>query len=340
MKKAVLFRVLNNKIVECEACYHHCRIPLNKRGICGIRKNINGQLFLMVYGRPVAVNIDPIEKKPLFHFLPGSEIFSLGTWGCNFGCLFCQNYDISQVSKADDFDLFEEPLEEWPPEKVAKFCLDHRILSIAYTYNEPTVWIEYAYDIMKLAHKKGIKNVWVSNGYFSEQTLKLVAPYLDAINIDLKSFSDDFYRKICQARLAPIEENIKKLWQKNIWVEVTTLVIPQLNDSEKELTQIAKFLYQISPNLPWHISAFYPAYKMIHHPSTPKETLLKAYKIGKKVGLKYVYTGNIPDHHYESTYCPSCGELLIKREGLMVLENKLKQNQCPFCHQIISGRFI
>lgn len=337
MEKAILYEKLIDNKARCLACSHQCLISDGNTGICGVRQNKDGELYLLVYGKPVSVNVDPIEKKPLFHFLPGSKIFSLGTWGCNFGCLFCQNYDISQASKTDNFNLFEEPPKEWLPERIVKFCVDHRLFSIAYTYNEPTVWAEYAYDIMKLARKKGIKNVWVSNGFFSDKTLELVAPYLDAINIDLKSFSEEFYQKICFGRLEPVKENIKKIHELGIWEEITTLVIPGLNDSEEELTVIARFLFEISPSLVWHLSAFYPAYKMMNIPPTPFETLKKGYEIGKRVGLKYVYTGNIANFQYESTYCPNCHNILIKRWGLELLENHLKNGACPYCHTKLEG---
>jgi len=331
-----LYRKLNNDTIQCLACNNYCVIPNGKTGICGVRQNENGKLKLLVDNKAVAVNLDPIEKKPLFHFFPGSIAFSLGTFGCNFGCEFCQNWDISQAPKETTIEFWGE---DWPPEKIINYCQKHNISVIAYTYNEPTIWTEYALAIMKLAHKNKIKNVWVSNGYMSKETLKLIAPYLDAINVDLKSFREEFYQKVVHAHIEPVKENIKKIWEMGIWEEVTTLIIPGFNDSENELKEIAQFLVTISPDLPWHISAFYPNYKMLDVPLTPKETLLKAYHIGKDAGLKYVYTGNIPDSNYESTYCPNCGFKLIERWGIEMIENNLLGDKCPKCGTKIAGRF-
>jgi pyruvate formate lyase activating enzyme len=331
-----LYRKLNNDAIQCLACNNYCVIPNGKIGICGVRQNENGKLKLLVDNKAVAVNLDPIEKKPLFHFFPGSIAFSLGTFGCNFGCEFCQNWDISQAPKETTIEFWGE---DWPPEKIINYCQRHNISVIAYTYNEPTIWAEYALAIMKLAHKNKIKNVWVSNGYMSKETLKLIAPYLDVINVDLKSFREEFYQKVVHAHIEPVKENIKKIWEMGIWEEITTLIIPGFNDSENELKEIAQFLVTISPDLPWHISAFYPNYKMLDVPSTPKETILKAYHIGKEAGLKYVYTGNIPDSNYESTYCPNCGFKLIERWGIEMIENNLLGDKCPKCGTKIAGRF-
>lgn len=344
MSKVKLFKKLKESKIQCLACNNYCVISDKKTGICGVRQNINGELKLLVNNKAIAVNLDPVEKKPLFHFLPGSTAFSLGTLGCNFGCEFCQNWDISQTPKIQDTKYQIQDTnswgEDWPPDKIINYCKENNISIIAYTYNEPTVWAEYALSIMELAKKSKIKNVWVSNGYMSDKTLELIVPYLDAINVDLKSFREEFYQDIVHARLEPVKENIKKIWQKGIWEEVTTLIIPGFNDSEQELQQIAQFLVKISPDLPWHISAFYPAYKMSATPSTSKETLIKAYQIGKQVGLKYVYTGNIPDGNYESTYCFKCGTKIIERWGIEMIKNNLKDNKCPKCEEKIAGEFI
>ena len=338
MKKVILYEKLKDNEVHCEACHHHCLISDKRTGICGVRQNIDGDLYLLVYGKAISVNTDPIEKKPLFHFLPGQKAFSLGTLGCNFACNFCQNWEISQAPKPfDKTQGIKYWGEEWPPQKIVDYCKDNKIPIIAYTYNEPTVWIEYALDTMKLAKKEGIKNIWVSNGFMSEKSLNLIAPYLDAINIDLKSFSEDFYQKICKGRLEPVKENIKKIWKMGIWIEATTLIIPGFNDSEKELGQIAKFLMEISKDLPWHISAFYPCYKMLTQLPTSQEILISACEIGKKTGLRYVYTGNIPNSNYESTYCPKCNSLIIERWDMEVLENNLKNGKCPKCNTKIQG---
>jgi pyruvate formate lyase activating enzyme len=343
MKKAILYKKLANGRVGCLACSHQCLIADGKTGICGVRQNIDGELYVLVYGKPISVNIDPIEKKPLFHFLPGQKAFSLGTVGCNFSCDFCQNWEISQFPKSQDTEYRMQNTdfygEDWPPLKIVDYCQDNKIPIIAYTYNEPTIWTEYAYDIMKLAKEEGIKNVWVSNGFMSEKTLSLISPYLDAINIDLKSFSPDFYKKICHGLLEPVKENIKRIWQKKIWIEVTSLIIPGINNSDKELQQIAEFLKDISIDLPWHISAFYPSYKMTDIIPTPKEDLIRAYKIGKNAGLNYVYTGNIPDIDYESTFCPKCHTNIIERRGIEMMKNDLKNGECPKCGYKIQGKW-
>jgi pyruvate formate lyase activating enzyme len=336
MSSIQLYQKLDKKQVKCLACHNYCLIPKGKTGICGVRRNTNGDLTLVVDGKVAAVNLDPIEKKPLFHFLPGSVAFSLGTFGCNFACSFCQNWDISQTPKTITPEYWGE---DWSPEKIVHYCQENNIPIIAYTYNEPTIWTEYALATMKLAKKMKIKNVWVSNGYMSDKTLKAIVPYLDAINVDLKGFTDTFYRKIVRAQLEPVKENIKQIWKLGIWEEVTTLVIPGLNDSKEELEQIAGFLVKISKNLPWHISAFYPSYKMLDRPSTPQVTLDKAYHIGKKAGLRYVYTGNIPNIDYESTYCPKCNTKVIERQGIAMVKNLLIKGKCPNCKTKLEGKW-
>lgn len=339
MKKAILYEKLAENRVRCQACNNYCLLEEGKRGICGVRQNIKGDLYLLVFNKAAAVNIDPIEKKPLFHFLPGTFSFSLGTLGCNFACDFCQNWEISQEIKKT-VDIKNQILgAEWLPETIVNYCLKNKLPSISYTYNEPTIWMEYAYETMKLAKNKRIKNTWISNGFMSSKTLTLIAPYLDAINIDLKSFSEDFYSLICKGRLALVKKNIKEFWERGVWLEITTLIIPGLNDGNEELKKIAKFIADLSPNIPWHISAFYPSYKMLDYPPTPQETLIHAYQIGQKIGLKYIYTGNIPDTDYESTYCPQCRQLLIKRWGIEMLENNLDEDKCPACKEKIPGKW-
>lgn len=337
MKKAILFKKLKNNIVQCTACAHYCCIKPDNTGVCGIRKNIAGQLFLLVYGRTAAVNIDPIEKKPLFHFLPGTQIFSLGTVGCNFGCDFCQNWDISQITKGRRQIDAEQWGQDWPTEKIVNYCIENQIPSIAYTYNEPTIFAEYAYDVMRLAAKCGIKNVFVSNGYSSTETYKLITPYLDAINIDLKSFKPEYYQKICKANIKPVLQNIKKIFDLGIWLEVTTLIVPGKNDSEQEIKQIAEFLAGIDVNIPWHISRFFPQYKMTDAPPTPISALKRAYKIGKAAGLRYVYVGNCPSQNLESTYCPKCKEIVIERSGYLVSCPRIKNSHCAHCGYGIRG---
>jgi pyruvate formate lyase activating enzyme len=319
-----------NGMIQCLACSQYCKIPKGKRGICAVRENQDGKLMLLVYGKAAAYHVDPVEKKPLFHFMPGTDIFSLGTVGCNFRCSFCQNWDISQASKPPENRIFGDDLS---PEYIVDYCLKHNYPSIAYTYNEPSIFFEYAYDTARLAHEKGLKNVYVSNGYLSREAVTKFKPYLDAINIDLKAFTDRFYTKICGARLQPVLDGIKLTHELGIHLEVTTLVIPGENDSTKELRQAAEFLAGIDPDIPWHISRFFPAYLMNDKEPTPLKTLLKAYEIGKKAGLNYVYVGNIATDKYENTYCHKCDTLLIERHGYMVETHYKEPGKCPECDE-------
>ncbi len=349
MKECILYKKLDNNKVQCTACKQNCIIPENNTGICAVRQNKDGKLYLLVYGKAASVNTDPIEKKPLYHFLPGTEIFSLGTVGCNFACDFCQNWDISQVTKNLKNKLLKEnkikniDVEigklgyELSPEKIVDICIEKNIPSIAYTYNEPAIFLEYAYDTAKLANKKGLKNIFVTNGYETEEALKLIKPYLDAMNIDLKSFNDDFYKKICKARLQPVLDTIKFAHKLGIWIEITTLLIPTKNDSDEELKKIADFISDIDKNIPWHITAFHPDYKMKDVPSTSLNTLNKAYNIGKKAGLKYIYVGNILDDEHSGTYCPKCNSLLIKRSGYFTSIENIENGKCKKCNEKISG---
>lgn len=332
MKEAMFYEKLENDMVHCYLCSHHCKISKGNRGICGVRENINGTLYSLVYGKLIAAAVDPIEKKPLFHFLPGSSAYSIATVGCNFSCLNCQNYDISQKPKP------KKPIigEETTPEQVVEAAKRYKCESIAYTYTEPTIFLEYAYDIAKLAKKEDIKNVFVSNGYITEEALKTIAPCLDANNIDLKSFSDEFYRKVCGARLQPVLDAISLHKELGIWIEITTLVIPSLNDSDENFRKIAEFIKSLDENIPWHVSAFYPAYKLLDVQPTPVETLDKARRIGLEVGLKHVYQGNIPGEG-ENTVCPSCGKVLIERWGYQVRQYHLADSKCSHCGATIKG---
>lgn len=350
MKKAVLYKKLKKNNVQCLACSWQCAISPGKSGICGVRQNKNGDLYLLVYGRPIAVNIDPVEKKPLFHFLPGKTVFSFGTLGCNFSCGFCQNWDISQtpkLSKKIDVEKKQQKTiedlilacQKLSPKEIIDYCLKNKISAIAYTYNEPAIFFEYAYDTARLAHKKGLKNIYVSNGFETDMALEKISPYLDAINIDLKAYSPKFYKKICKAKIEPVLNNIKTIAKefKKTWLEITTLIIPGHNDSPEEIKKIAEFIAKLNPCIPWHISAFYPAYQMSNIQATPTKTIHQAYKIGKKAGLRFVYTGNIYDHHGQNTYCPNCRLALVKRDGYTITDNSIENNRCPKCKENIHG---
>lgn len=323
--------------ILCEACHQHCKLHENEYGICGVRKVENCELRLLVYGLAAAVNVDPVEKKPMFHFLPGSRIFSFGTVGCNFSCQFCQNYDISQFPKDHPHKIFGEKLS---PQQAVDLALKHNCQSIAYTYNEPTVFFEYTYDTAKLAHEAGLKNVYVTSGYETHKAIDTLAPFLDGMNIDIKGFSQLFYKEICGASLKPVLDTINYAHKKGIWIETTTLFIPGHNDSVEEMRGIAKFQAELDPSMPWHISAFHPMYKMLDVHPTPPSTLKRAYEIGKEMGLKYIYVGNIDDEARESTYCPQCNKLVINRQGHIgqYVTNHLKDHgMCPYCGYKLEG---
>jgi pyruvate formate lyase activating enzyme len=301
-----------------------------------VRQNIGGILNLLVYGDAVAVHVDPIEKKPLFHFMPGAQALSIGTLGCNFHCPFCQNWQISQARNPGGRS--EGRQRTYSPEALVAACRRERIPIIAYTYNEPTVFFEYTYDTAKLAHEHGIKNVYVSNGYMSQAALEMIGPYLDAINVDLKSFHEGFYKRECQARLAPVKRNIAHMAREtDIWVEVTTLLVPDLNDSDAELRAMAEWMAGIDPEMPWHISAFHPDFEMVDRPPTPPGALLRAYQIGKSAGLRHVYVGNVTDTDRASTYCPGCRERLVERRWYSVRELWRARGVCPKCGEAVAG---
>ncbi|MBU4338134.1 AmmeMemoRadiSam system radical SAM enzyme [Patescibacteria group bacterium] len=323
-----LWEKLEGNKARCKTCSHYCLIHEGRRGICGVRENKKGKLYSMVYGKAIAVNIDPIEKKPFFHFLPGTKSLSIATVGCNFRCNNCQNWSISQAPKIGKKEITGE---DWPPSKVVKMAMDNKCPSISYTYTEPTIFIEYALDTMKLAKNYKLKNIWVSNGYMSAECIEVISPYLDAANIDLKSFSDKFYRTNCGGTLAPVLEALKLLKKKNIWVEITTLVIPGLSDDMKMLEKIAKFIYRdLGAETPWHVSQFMPAYKLPHLEMTPAEAIKRICEMGHKVGLKYVYAGNIPGTYLEDTYCSKCRQLMIDRELYSVMRFD-KAGKCANC---------
>jgi pyruvate formate lyase activating enzyme len=299
-----------------------------------VRGNREGRLYSLVYGKVVAEHIDPIEKKPLFNFLPGSRAFSIGTVGCNFQCKHCQNFEISQYPWKHGGQIIGE---DRTPAEIVGAALAAQCQTIAYTYTEPTIFFEFAYDTARLAKSEGIKNVFVSNGYMSNQAAHKVAPYIDAVNIDLKAYHDRFYEDICGARLKPVLKTVQLMKDLGVWLEVTTLVIPELNDGEQELREIARFIRGIGPEVPWHVSQFYPAYKLLDKPRTSLTTLRHARNIGIEEGLRYVYEGNVPGEGGENTYCYACGALLIERDGLTLIRNRLQEGKCPECGTNIDG---
>ena len=333
MKEALLYTKLEDNQLRCDLCAHRCLIQEGKRGICGVRENRGGVLYSLVYGKAIATHVDPIEKKPLFNFLPGSLSFSVATVGCNMTCLHCQNADISEAPRETGRIMGEDI----SPERLVEAAEKNGCRSIAYTYTEPTIFFEYALDTARLAKTRGVKNIFVTNGYMTEEALEMINPVLDAANVDLKSFNDDFYRKICGARLQPVLETIKRMHEQGIWLEVTTLIIPGHNDSDEELEAIGRFLSGISPDIPWHVSAFYPTYLLTSAPPTPAATLRRARKIGQAAGLRYVYTGNIPGDDGENTYCPNCGKIIIERTGYRVGAVNIRDGNCAFCSTPVAG---
>ncbi len=342
MKEALLYEKLDKNQVHCYLCAHHCRIAEGKFGFCGVRQNIGGSLYTYAYGNVVAAHIDPIEKKPLYHFLPGSSSFSIATIGCNFHCGFCQNWEISQSTFRDQGLSPEGTVpdagERFAPEEIVKAALRSDCKSISYTYTEPTIFFEYALDTAKLAKKEGLYNNFVTNGFMTKECLEMAKLYLDAANVDLKFFNDDSYKRICAGRLEPVLDSIRLMNKMGIWVEVTTLIVPGENDSEKELTGIAEFIADVDKGMPWHISRFHPDYKFMDYRATPEATLKKAQGIGYSAGLKYIYVGNVYGWGND-TPCHHCKELLIKREGFNVLEYNLSQDKCSHCDVVIPGVF-
>ena len=333
--KAYLYETIDDNQVQCNLCRHHCKIKPGKSGICGVRQNRSGELVSLVFGRVVARNVDPIEKKPLFHFYPGSLSYSIATVGCNFKCKFCQNADIAQMPKDHAGRIMGR---DATPAEIVAAAKQSRCQSIAYTYTEPTVYFEFAYEVAKLAHQQGISNLFVTNGYMTEEALDMIEPYLDAANVDLKAFNDQFYRSQCGARLAGVIETLVSMKKRGIFVEVTTLLIPGLNDDPHELKQLAEFLANdLGIDTPWHISRFHPTYKLTDRPPTPVETLQKAYQIGKEAGLRYVYTGNVPGQAFEKTFCYECGKVLIDRWGFNVSNYSIIQGKCKYCNAEIDG---
>ncbi len=319
--------------VRCGLCSHRCLILPGRRGICGVRENRDGTLYSLVYDKVIARNIDPIEKKPLFHFQPGSRSFSIATPGCNFRCKHCQNADISQLPHDRGGIILGE---EFSPAALVEAAVRSRCASISYTYTEPTIYFELAYDTARAAVGAGLQNVFVTNGYITPEALQEIRPYLHAANIDLKGFRDDFYRTICGAKLQPVLDAIRLYHEYGIWIEITTLVIPGHNDSDEELTGIARFIKSVGADIPWHVSRFHPTYHLDNAPITPIETLGRARRIGFQEGLRYVYEGNIPGEG-EDTQCWTCKKKLVERIGFSVQANRIKDGSCGFCGAKIAG---
>jgi len=333
VKEAMFYEREPEGKVRCGLCRFNCLISDGGRGVCAVRENRGGTLYSLVYGRLCAEHVDPIEKKPFFHVMPGSNSYSIATVGCNFHCSHCQNYTISQVEPNSPIrNTVHTPLQ------IVQRAKDSDCSSISYTYTEPTIFFEFAYDTARLARKAGLKNIFVTNGYISKEALAAIAPYLDAANIDLKGFSEGFYRDVVHARLSEVLESIIEYRKQGIWLEITTLIIPGLNDSDNELRGIAEFIAaNLGIDTPWHVSQFYPTYKLTDIPRTPIATLRRARDIGIAAGLRYVYEGNVPGEGGENTVCPSCSDTLIKRYGYVIESNRIINGKCHNCGMAIAG---
>lgn len=333
MKEAYLYEKLEEAGIRCGLCSHRCLIKEGSRGICGVRENRSGTLVSLVYDRVIATHADPIEKKPLFHFLPGTRSYSIATVGCNFHCRFCQNADISQMPVDQDRVMGEEIA----PERIVSLALQSGSSTIAYTYTEPTIYFELALDTARAAVDRGLRNIFVSNGYMTRECLREIHPDLHGANVDLKAFSDAFYKEQCGAKLKPVLETLQTMKELGVWLEVTTLLIPGLNDDEDQLRDLARFLADLDPDIPWHISRFHPTYRLTDRSSTPPESIHRAKALGLEAGLRYVYTGNLPGDEGEKTFCHACGKLLVDRFGFMVRSNALRAGACPECGTAIPG---
>ncbi len=321
IKDALLWEPIGDDKVHCFLCSHECKIKRWDRGICHVRQNLDGKLSTLIYADVSSMHVDPIEKKPLYHFYPGSQVFSLGSLSCNFMCEHCQNYQISFANAG------QLGTTEVPPEQAIQMALERNCRGIAWTYNEPTIWFEYTYDSAILAKEAGLYTVYVTNGYMTPRALEKIAPYLDAANVDVKAFSNDFYKRICRAKLEPVLKTCEGMYELGIHLEITYLIIPGLNDDDTQLTEFSHWAAGVGEDIPVHFSRFHPDWRMIERPATPIETLEKAHNIATQAGLKYVYVGNVP-HRYENTYCPSCGEEVISRSGYSI---KKQGTVCPKC---------
>ncbi len=334
MKQALLYNKQTGGKVQCRVCSHFCTLNKGQLGVCRVRKNIGGELFSLNYDKVAASNPDPIEKKPLYHFLPGTISYSIATMGCNFKCRFCQNHSLSMVENENA--IYGKKIS---PKTMVATAQMQGAKSISYTYSEPTIYFELMYETAQLAKAEGLKNVMVTNGYMSADALDMMEPYLDAANIDLKAFSDEFYKKYSSARLAPVLDTIKAMKSKGIWVELTTLLIPGLNTDPKELNDLVDFILSIDADMPWHVSRFYPQYKLLDVPPTDPNAIFAILEKARDKGLKYLYGGNVMSDQWANTVCPSCGTLLVERSGYHTTVQDLSAGVCSHCNEKIAGVF-
>jgi pyruvate formate lyase activating enzyme len=332
VREAMYYKKLEEKRIECELCPRGCKVAPKERGYCGVRENIDGRYVTLVYGRACSANVDPIEKKPLYHFLPGTKAYSIATAGCNIECKFCQNWEISQFRPEQVRSI------NLPPETLVSEAKKRGIESIAFTYSEPVIFYEYMLETAKLAKVEGVKTVMISNGYIKEKPMAELCEHLSGVKIDLKAFTEKFYSETCSGKLQPVLDTLKLLRDKGIWYELVVLVIPTLNDGKDEITRMCKWVYdELGPDVPIHFSRFHPTYKIKNLPPTPISTISSARNIAIKAGLNYAYVGNIPAHEGESTYCPNCRKTLIRRLGYHIGEAGIKEGGCKYCGRPIAG---
>jgi len=335
MREALLYEKLADARVRCFLCAHGCTIAPDAFGLCGVRQNIGGVLYTHVYGKVIAEHVDPIEKKPLYHFLPGMTSYSIATMGCNFRCDFCQNWQISQARASDEVSSHRRDGVTTAPESIVEAAVNAGCKSISFTYTEPTIYFEYALDVARLARARGLKTVFVTNGFMTRAMLDMAKPYLDAANVDLKAFSERFYHSHCKARLAPVLDSIRAMRELGIWIEITTLVIPGENDAEEELRAAAGFIAAVGKEVPWHISRFFPQYEFLDRPPTPAATLSRAERLGREAGLQHVYLGNVAGD--SDTRCPKCQSVLVRRRGYDVGAVAVRNGACSGCGTKIAG---
>ena len=319
-------------LVQCELCPRGCVLDEGQRGNCRVRANKDGKVITLVYGKPCAVHVDPIEKKPLFHFLPGSSAFSIATAGCNLHCKFCQNWDISQANPEETNNL------DLPPEEVVRKAVAYRCKSIAYTYSDPAIFFEYAMDTAKIGRKAGVRSVFITAGYLSPKPLEELCSSVDAIKVDFKGITEEYYSKVCLAHLQPVIDAIKYIKTRNVWLELVNLIVPTLNDRQDDIARLIDWVVaNAGADVPLHFSKFWPQYQLKNLPPTPEDTLDMAWKMAKKRGVRYAYVGNIPAHEGNNTDCPKCRRLLIKRAGYDVMENNIANGRCKYCSETIPG---
>jgi len=332
VEEAMHYKKLENLRVECALCPRGCQVADRERGTCGVRENRGGTYFTLVHGRAVSANIDPIEKKPLFHYRPGTTALSIATAGCNIECKFCQNWEISQ------FRPEQVRAYHLPPEKLAEVARERSCPTIACTYSEPVIFYEYVHDTAKKARESGVGSVIISNGYIQEKPLLELLPYLTAVKIDLKAFTESFYKDVCSGELKPVKETIVRLKENGKWFELVVLLVPTLNDDPKEIREMCAWVHgELGPDVPIHFSRFHPTYRLQNLPPTPMKTLETAWDIAREAGLRYAYLGNVPGHKAESTCCPKCEKRLVRRYGYRILENRIKDGKCPDCGELIAG---